>query len=60
MRVLKTMNTVSEITREDLIGLNINDIAQHHRRSGRAVDEVYKIHVVLCVCIHIKKKSYHF
>jgi hypothetical protein len=52
MRVLKTMNTVNEITKEDLIGLNINNITQHHRRS----DKVYQIYVVLC----IKRKPYHF
>jgi hypothetical protein len=50
MRVLKTMNTVSEIKREDLFGLNLDDITQHNRRSVRALDKVYKIDVVL----HIK------
>jgi hypothetical protein len=49
MRVLKTMNTVSEITKEDLIGLKINDITQHHRRNGRALDKVYQIYVVLYI-----------
>ena len=40
MRVLKTMNSIGEIKREDLIGLNINDLKQHHRRSARIIDEV--------------------
>lgn len=47
MRVLKTMNTVSEIKREDLFGLNLDDITQHNLRSVRALDKVYKIDVVL-------------
>lgn len=41
MRALKTMNTLSEIKREDVIGLNLNDITQHHRRPGRILDKVY-------------------
>jgi hypothetical protein len=32
MRVLKTMNSVSEIKREDLVGLNITDITQNQRK----------------------------
>lgn len=41
MRVLKTMNSVGEIKPEDLIGLNVNDLKQHHRRTGRMMDEVF-------------------
>ena len=40
MRVLRTMNSVSEIRREDLIGLNIKDLKSHHRRSHRTLDKV--------------------
>lgn len=39
MRVLKTMNSIGEIKPEDLIGLNINDLKQRHRRSGRNIIE---------------------
>ncbi len=49
------MNTVSEIKREDIFGLNLGDITQNHRRSGRALDKVYKIDVVL----HIKDILHH-
>jgi hypothetical protein len=42
MRTLKTMNSVGEIKREDLFGLNITDITQNQRK-------VYQIHVVLYI-----------
>ena len=41
MRVLKTMNSIGEIKREDLFGLNMGDLKQHHRRSGRILEEVH-------------------
>ncbi len=43
------MNSVGEIKREDVIGLNINDITPHHRRSVRTLDKVYQIYVVLYI-----------
>jgi hypothetical protein len=41
------MNSVSEIKKEDLIGLNIDAITQHHRRSRKTLDKVYRISVVV-------------
>jgi hypothetical protein len=49
MRVLKTMNTVTEIKKEDLIGLNITDITQYHRRYGKTIEKVYKIYMLFCI-----------
>jgi hypothetical protein len=48
MRVLKTMNTVGEIKREDIFGLNM-DIIQQHQRSTMIIPKVHKIDLVLCV-----------
>ena len=57
MRVLKTMNSVGEIKPEDLVGLNMNDLKQHHRRSGRMIDEV---NIPLLLFSIEEQKSDHF
>jgi hypothetical protein len=55
MRVLRTMNSVGEIKKQDLIGLNINDIKSHHRRSRRTLDKVYIELLLLLLFVYLKK-----
>ncbi len=60
MRVLRTMNSVSEIRREDLIGLNIKDLQSHHRRSHRTLDKVcVELSLMLCTFEKKKRRTYH-
>lgn len=40
MRVLKTMNTLGEIKKEDFAGLSIADSAPNYRRVGKTIEKV--------------------
>jgi hypothetical protein len=48
MRVLKTMNTVGEIKREDIFGSDM-DMIQQHQRSTLIMQKVHKIDLVVCL-----------
>jgi len=56
MRVLKTMNSVGEITRQDLAGLNINDIAHDHRRNALTLNKVCILACRCRLCFHETKR----
>lgn len=40
MRVLKTMNTLGEIKKEDFAGLSIADSTPNYRRVGKTIEKV--------------------
>ena len=42
MRVLKTMNTLGEIKKEDFAGLSLADSTTNYRRVGKTVEKVHR------------------
>ena len=50
MRVLKTMNTVGEIKREDVLGMTMDTQQHQHQRSGNRMKSTYEN---CCCCSHL-------
>ena len=51
MRVLKTMNTVGEIKREDVLGMTMDTQQHQHQRSGNMMKKVL-MKIVLVVVLN--------